>query len=255
MSSNFDGNPFDLDKPKSHRHRHHRARLSAPELHHITITFEDHPMAIAGSNVPVITLTITLPTTRVDGTAAPLSQIGSVTILRDSGSGPVPLGSVINGPFSGPTVGSTDAAPATGTDTYSFFATDTTGTQGVTSAPVSVTVAGAPPLAQLSAGSMTAVSSAAGGTTPPAGVPPTITTQPQATSVALGSPATFTVVAAGDAPLSYQWSENNVAIAGATSATLVTAPTTAADNQAVFTVQVTNASGSATSAPAILTAS
>lgn len=208
-------------------------------------------MAIAGSNVPVITLTITLPTTRVDGTAAPLSQIGSVTILRDSGSGPVPLGSIINGPFSGPTVTSNDAAPATGTDTYSFFATDTAGVQGVTSAPVSVTVAGAPPLAQLSAGSMTAVSSASA----PTGVPPTITTQPQATSVALGSPATFTVVAAGDAPLAYQWSENNVAIAGATAATLVTAPTTAADNQAVFTVQVTNASGSATSAPAILTAS
>jgi hypothetical protein len=235
-------------------HHHHRARLSAPELHHISITFKESPMAIAGTNTPVIALTITLPTTRIDGTAAPLSQIASVTILRDSGSGPVALGSVIAGPFSGPTVSSTDAAPATGTDTYSFFATDTAGTQGVTSAPVSVTVAGQAPLAQLSAGSMTAVSSATG-STGGTGVPPTITTQPQATSVALGATATFSVVAAGDPPLAYQWSENNVAIAGATSATLVTAPTVAADNQAAFTVQVTNASGSATSAPAILTAS
>src|ERR1017187_9675751 len=235
-----------------HHHRHHhRARLSAPELTDITITFKESPMAIAGSNVPVITLTITLPTTRIDGTAAPLSQIQSVTVLRDSGSGPVALGSVIAGPFSGATVSASDASPATGTDTYSFFATDTAGLAGVTSPPVSVTVAGAPALAQLSAGTMTAVAHAGTGTG--TGVAPTIGTQPQAASVALGAPATFSVVVAGDTP-TYQWFENGVAIPGATSSTLTTAPTVAADNQAVITVVVTNASGSATSAPAILTA-
>jgi hypothetical protein len=218
----------------------------------ITITFKESPMALAGVNVPVIALTITLPTTRIDGTAAPLSQIQSVTVLRDSGSGPVALGSVIAGPFSGATVSASDASPATGTDTYSFFATDTAGLAGVTSPPVSVTVAGAQPLAQLSAGTMTAVSSAGG--TVGAGVAPTITTQPQVASVALGASASFSVVAAGSPPLAYQWSENGVAIAGATWATLTTAPTVAADNQAAFTVVVTNASGSATSAPAVLTA-
>lgn len=213
-------------------------------------------MAIAGSNVPVIALTITLPTTRIDGTAAPLSQIQSVTVLRDSGSGPVALGSVIAGPFSSATVSASDASPATGTDTYSFFATDTAGLAGVTSPPVSVTVAGQAPLAQLSAGTMTAVSSVGGttGGTTGTSVAPTITTQPQATSVALGAAASFSVVAAGSVPLAYQWSENGVAIAGATSASLTTAPTVAADNQAAFTVVVTNASGSATSAPAVLTA-
>jgi hypothetical protein len=209
-------------------------------------------MALAGVNTPVIALTITLPTTRIDGTAAPLTQIQSVSILRDSGTGAVPLGSVIVGPFSGPTVSATDASPATGTDTYSFFATDTAGLAGVTSPPVSVTVAGAPPLAQLSAGTMTAVAGGTG-TGTGTGVAPTIGTQPQAATVALGAPATFSVVVAGDTP-TYQWFENGVAIAGATSSTLTTAPTVAADNQAAFTVVVTNASGSATSAPAILTA-
>jgi hypothetical protein len=237
-----------------HHHHHHRAPLSAPELADITITFKESTMAsIAGSNVPVIALTATLPTTRVDGTAAALSEIASITFLRDSGSGPSPLGSPVAGPFSGPTVSASDASPATGTDTYSFFATDTAGTQGVTSPPVSVTVAGAQPLAQLSAGTMTAVSNAGTGTGG-TGVAPTITTQPVAASVALGSPASFSVVAAGDSPLSYQWSENGVPITGDTSASVTTAPTVAADNQAAFTVTVTNASGSVTSAPAILTA-
>ncbi len=43
---------------------------------------------------------------------------------------------------------------------------------------------------------------------------PTITTQPQNQSVTVGATATFTVVAAGTAPLSYQWSKNGAPIGG-----------------------------------------
>src|SRR4029077_7601084 len=65
--------------------------------------------------------------------------------------------------------------------------------------------------------------------------------------------ATFSVVATGTAPLSYQWSRNGTAISGATSATYHTPATGNADNGAVFSVVVSNAAGSTTSGNATLT--
>ncbi|HEY6387534.1 MAG TPA: choice-of-anchor D domain-containing protein, partial [Candidatus Acidoferrum sp.] len=47
-------------------------------------------------------------------------------------------------------------------------------------------------------------------------VAPTITTQPVNQTVTAGQTATFTVVAGGTAPLSYQWQKNGVNVAGAT---------------------------------------
>jgi hypothetical protein len=49
------------------------------------------------------------------------------------------------------------------------------------------------------------------------GIKPTITTQPISQTVNIGSSVTFSVVAAGSDPLSYQWNKNGVAIAGANS--------------------------------------
>lgn len=134
-------------------------------------------MAIAGVITPVITITLTLPNTRVDGTTLNLSDIASATILRDSGSGPVAQ-PVINGPFNSESVVTTDASPASGTDIYSFFVTDTAGTVGVTSAPVSVTVTGSTPLAQPAAGTLTAVAAAPG--TDPVITPVTAQAKPNA---------------------------------------------------------------------------
>ncbi|MBI5772017.1 MAG: immunoglobulin domain-containing protein, partial [Verrucomicrobia bacterium] len=51
-------------------------------------------------------------------------------------------------------------------------------------------------------------------------VGPTITTQPVAQTAIAGGSVTFSVVAAGTAPLSYQWRKGGVNIAGATSGTL-----------------------------------
>jgi hypothetical protein len=156
-----------------HHHHHHRAPPSAPVLFSLSIVIQEPSMpTIAGTNTAIITITLTLPTTRNDGTALSLGEIASATLLRDSGSGPSPLGSPSIGPFSGPTVTITDASPATGTDTYSFFVTDTAGTQGDTSAPASVTVEGVTPLAPPAAGTLTAVSNAVTPPAPPA--PPTV---------------------------------------------------------------------------------
>jgi hypothetical protein len=84
-------------------------------------------------------------------------------------------------------------------------------------------------------------------------VPPTITTQPQNQTVTVGATATFTVVASGTAPLSYQWSKNGTAIAGATSASYTTPATVIGDNGSTFSAQVSNAAGSTTSNAATLT--
>src|SRR5207253_2050984 len=84
-------------------------------------------------------------------------------------------------------------------------------------------------------------------------VAPLITTQPANQTVTVGQMATFTVVATGTAPLSYQWQKNTTAISGATSASYTTPATTSADNSAQFTVTVSNVAGNVTSNPATLT--
>ena len=82
---------------------------------------------------------------------------------------------------------------------------------------------------------------------------PTIMTQPVSQTVALGATATFSVVAGGTAPLTYQWSKNGSPISGATSASYTTPATVATDSGSVFTVVVKNAAGSATASTATLT--
>jgi len=81
---------------------------------------------------------------------------------------------------------------------------------------------------------------------------PSIAVQPQNVRVAVGSPATFRVEATGAAPLSYQWRRNDVAIDGATAAAYTLATTTLADDGIRFSVVVSNAAGSVTSAAATL---
>src|SRR5205807_6654848 len=101
------------------------------------------------------------------------------------------------------------------------------------------------------AGSMT--SRAAALTVSSVLVAPTITRQPASQTVSVGQTATFTVTAAGTAPLRYQWQKNGTAISGATAASYTTPATTAADNGDQFTVVVSNAAGSVTSNAASLT--
>ena len=83
--------------------------------------------------------------------------------------------------------------------------------------------------------------------------PPSITSQPSNQTVTVGQTATFSVTAAGTAPLSYQWQKNQVNIAGATSASYTTPATTSADNGTSFRVVVTNPVTNVTSNAATLT--
>jgi hypothetical protein len=71
--------------------------------------------------------------------------------------------------------------------------------------------------------------------------------------VTVGQAATFSVIAAGTAPLTYQWLKNNAKISGATSANYTTPPTLSGDSGATFRVAVTNSVTSITSNPATLT--
>ncbi len=95
--------------------------------------------------------------------------------------------------------------------------------------------------------------------TPTGGTPvaPTITAQPSNQTVTVGQTATFTVVASGTAPLSYQWLENTGSgftdISGATSASYTTPATTSANSGTTFEVTVSNSQGPVTSNAATLT--
>lgn len=97
---------------------------------------------------------------------------------------------------------------------------------------------------------LTNAGSNSGSTVPAA---PTISSQPASQSVAVGQTATFSVTAAGTAPLSYQWQKNNVNIASATSSSYATPATASSDNGSTFRVVVSNAAGNVTSNSATLT--
>ena len=77
-------------------------------------------------------------------------------------------------------------------------------------------------------------------------VPPSISTQPQARNIIQGSSVSFSVVASGTGPMSFQWKKNEEKVAGATSSTLELANVQA--NQAgIYSVTVTNVAGEITS--------
>ena len=81
---------------------------------------------------------------------------------------------------------------------------------------------------------------------------PVIKTQPQSQSAAGGASVTFSIVAAGNPSLSYQWRKNTTPISGATTATLALSNVGLAD-AATYSVVVSNTAGSVPSTGATLT--
>jgi hypothetical protein len=81
---------------------------------------------------------------------------------------------------------------------------------------------------------------------------PSITSQPVNQTVIAGNVGSFSVAATGTSPLAYQWSKNGAAIGGATSSKYTTPVEKTADNNAQFTVVVSNSAGSVKSNTAIL---
>jgi len=82
--------------------------------------------------------------------------------------------------------------------------------------------------------------------------PPVITAQPLSRTEFLGTDAGFGVVASGALPLSFQWCFNGTNIAGATTNSYTRTSAQAGDAGS-YSVVVSNAQGSVTSAPATLT--
>jgi hypothetical protein len=97
-------------------------------------------------------------------------------------------------------------------------------------------------------------SSGSGSSPPPPSQAVVITTQPASQTVPIDRSATFTVVATGATPISYQWSKNGAGIPGATNASYTTPTVALSDSGSSFQVTVSNASSSATSNTATLIA-
>jgi hypothetical protein len=81
---------------------------------------------------------------------------------------------------------------------------------------------------------------------------PSITLQPVRQAVTAGKTATFSVIAIGSAPLTYQWQKNGTAISGATLPTYTSPAVATTDDESLFTVVVSNPVGNVTSSPAVL---
>ena len=81
---------------------------------------------------------------------------------------------------------------------------------------------------------------------------PSIKTGPVSQTVSTGQTATFSVVAAGTAPLTYQWLKNGSSISGATTASYTTPAVTSVENGSTFKVEINNSQGHLTSAAATL---
>jgi len=90
------------------------------------------------------------------------------------------------------------------------------------------------------------------GKCPPVVLPPLITAQPTNQTDVAGQTATFSVVAGGAGPLSYQWSCNMTNLAGATNATLVLTNVQLSEAGS-YSVQVANSGGATNSTNAVLT--
>jgi alpha-tubulin suppressor-like RCC1 family protein len=83
-------------------------------------------------------------------------------------------------------------------------------------------------------------------------IAPSIESQPQAQSVPPGEPASFSVIAHGSQPLSYQWQRNGVDIPGATASSFSIGEASTLDAGARYRVVVRNAGGEVASAEALL---
>jgi len=195
-------------------------------------------MSLTGCSALVSSGSDTIPTAGAPSiTAQPANQTvtaGQTATFAVAATGTAPLnyrwmksGAAISGATS-----SSYTTPATTSSDngaqFSVMVSNATGS--VTSSPATLTVTAGP-------------------------VAPTITTQPTNQTVTAGQTATFTVVAGGTAPLSYQWQKSGANIAGATSSSYTTPATTTSDSGSTFDVVVTNSAGSITSNPATLTVS
>jgi len=83
-------------------------------------------------------------------------------------------------------------------------------------------------------------------------VAPSITSQPSSVTANVGGSVTLSITATGTSPFTYQWYKNNLAISGATNATLTISPLASSDPGS-YTVSVSNSASTVTSNAATIT--
>ena len=185
--------------------------------------------SVSSATSNAVTLTVSVPPTILTQPASQTVAVGQTAKFSVTAAGTGTLtyqwnknGSAIGGANSA----SYSTPPAAASDNGASFTVTVTGASGnVTSNAATLTVNG----------------------------PPTIISQPASKTVIAGQTATFSVTAAGSAPLSYQWNMNGNAISGANSSSYTTPATTAGNSGAQFTVTVRNPAGAITSNAATLT--
>jgi hypothetical protein len=179
-------------------------------------------------------------TTAVHGISFATSGLPPSTDVSVTYSGTDPSGNALNGPI---IVSSNRPSSTifTQPNTQFTFSFPTIAGYGVPSTST------ASPYTTGSDGATTTITA----TYPVACTPPSISTQPTAHAACVGSSTSFSVVATGTGPLSYQWYHGETAV-GPNSNSL-TIPTVAAGDAGEYHVVVTNGCGSATSNPATLT--
>lgn len=178
-------------------------------------------------------------------TAATLSAVVAAPVFTSAASASVQATQALS---------FTVAASGNPTPTFSAtglpsWATLNATTGALTGTPPDTT--GSPFTVTLTAGNGISVGQTFTLTVTPAIVAPAITTQPASATVIKGQNTTFTVVATGTAPLTYQWRFNGVAVAGATSASLALTNLQPAD-AGTYGVVVSNAASSVISDGAAL---
>ncbi len=186
----------------------------------------DSPLAISLSGTGMTALAITA---QPEGQSVTAGQAATFSV-KATGSGTLTYQWKMSGTaISGATAASYTAPATTSSENGAQFTVVVTDSDGsLTSNPATLTVTASP-------------------------VAPSITSQPANQAVTVGQTATFKVTATGTATLMYQWKKNGATISGATSASYTTPAAAASDNNAQFTVTVTNSVSNTTSNAATLT--
>lgn len=222
---------------------------------------------IVGANAPILTLPAVDVSAAGDYTLAIANMAGSVVTntatLSVVAGGPAPA--------SAPAIVTQPAGVTVGTGSTASFAIGVTGSgplayewrrngspiAGANGAVLSIVDASAADVGSYTVVVSNGVGSAASDaaalsvTPDPQPAAPVIGTQPTGLVVLPGASATFGVAASGSGALAYQWRLNGADLPGATAPVLTLASVAGADAGS-YTVVVTNAAGSATSAPAML---
>jgi Immunoglobulin domain len=225
----------------------------------LTYQWYDNGVPVTGAT----SSTYTTPST----TGSNSGSIYTVTVSNPGGtatSTPAPLtvnsGPVVTVPPANQTVNTgqtaTYSVTATGSGTLTYQWSDNgTPIAGATSSTYTT-----PPTTTSNSGSVYTVtvsnsvgSASAGPATLTVNSAPVVTVPPANQTVNAGQTATYSVTATGSGTLTYQWSDNGTPIAGATSSTYTTPPTTGSNSGSVYTVTVSNSVGSTPAGPATLT--